>query len=88
MMRDGTQGVLFFDEETPSDTSDSDSLLSASREPEALPRPTYVYGSRPLVRRETISAHPVTPIRRSESFQQRPTQVSRVELNFNVNLPL
>ncbi|CAB3371434.1 Hypothetical predicted protein [Cloeon dipterum] len=77
MMRDGAQGILFFDEETPSDTSDSDSLLSASREPEPTQRPTYVYGSRPLMRRETISAHPVTPIRRSESFQlqQRPSQL-------------
>ncbi|XP_059477877.1 uncharacterized protein LOC132198106 isoform X2 [Neocloeon triangulifer] len=77
MMRDGAQGILFFDEETPSDTSDSDSLLSASREPEPTQRPTYVYGSRPLVRRETISAHPVTPIRRSESFQHqhRPSQI-------------
>jgi len=84
MMRDGTQGVLFFDEETPSDTSDSDSLLSASREPEPAPRPTYVYGSRPLVRRETISStHPVTPIRRSESFQQRPSPVNSL---FNLQL--
>lgn len=91
LMRDGASGVLFFDEETPSDTSDSDSLLSASRDPgtEQPPRNSYVYGSRPIVRRETMAAQTtnVIPVRRSESFQQRtaiysnPTQSPPENLN-------
>ncbi|KAF4519537.1 hypothetical protein B566_EDAN009440 [Ephemera danica] len=75
LLRDGASGVLFFDEETPSDTSDSDSLLSASRDPhstEQPPRNSYVYGGHSNgMRSMPTTQTSVIPVRRSESFQQR-----------------